>query len=99
MTRGCFGSSSNRRRNSEISTGEDVVADRGVGPCRVEQPVLRHHLAGALGQTHEDHHHLGFEAMNAAWAGHAVERRLDVIGLADPKAVLHRPCFDEKAGR
>ena len=69
-------------------TGEDIVADRGVGPRRAEQPLLRHHLPGVLGQTHEDQHHLGFEASDAVRAGHAVERRLDVIGLADPKGLL-----------
>ena len=69
-------------------TGEDIVGDGGVGPGGLEQLVLRHHPAGALRQADQDQHHLGFEAAHATRTGHAVERRLDLIGPADPKAIL-----------
>ena len=74
-------------------TGEHIIADRGVGPGGLEQPLLRHHLAGALRETQEHQHDLGFEACRAARARHAVERWLDVMGLADPYGVLQRPAL------
>ena len=68
---------------------KDIVRHGGIRPRRVEQLVFRHHLPGALGQTDEHQHHLGFEACDAAWAGHPVERRLDDVALADPERLLH----------
>ena len=78
---------------------QDVVGHGGVGPGGVKQAVLGHHLPCPRGEADEDLHHLGFQASDAVRACHPVERRLDVVGVADPKRVLHGPTMCQKISR
>jgi len=47
-------------------------------------------------QTHENQHYLRFDAKASAGADHAIERRLNVIGLTYAKGVLQGPALSRK---
>ena len=74
--------------------GQHVVADEGVGPDGPHQALLGDDLLPMLSEAQEHLHDLGFQASGAGRAHHTVERRLDLMELADAEAVLQRsaPC-------
>ena len=90
MKRGFLTSSPKTRRSSEMAARQHVVADEGVGPDRPHQAFFGHDLTGLRSQAHQHLHDLRFQASGAGGARHTVERRLDVMELADAKAVLQR---------
>ena len=71
---------------------QDVVGDKRVGPDGPYQAFFGHDLTRVRGQEHQHLHHLGFQAHGARRSGDAVQRWLDMVGLADAEAVLQNRC-------
>jgi hypothetical protein len=70
-------------------TREHVVADSGVGPDGGDEALLRHDVAGVLGQAHQHLHHLGLEPSAAGRTRHPVEGRLYLVRLTNAEGVGH----------
>jgi hypothetical protein len=64
------------------------VAHKRIGPDAPHQALCGDDLAGVLGKTDQHLHHLGFQANGARRSGHAVQRWLNMVGLADAEGVL-----------
>ena len=45
------------------------------------------------GEAHQHLHHLGLQANGAGRSGHAIQRGLDAMRLADAEGALHGRCF------
>ena len=88
MTRGCLESSSNRRRSSEIARVRTSSLTAVSGQADWISRFFGYDVSGPRGQAHKHLHYLRLEANRAVGPGDAVERRLDVVVLADSKRVL-----------
>jgi hypothetical protein len=73
-------------------TRQDVVRDKHVWPDGLYQAFFRNDLARMRGQQHQNLHHLGFQANGTGWSSYAVQRWVDLVGIADVEAVLQNRC-------
>ena len=71
---------------------QHVVGDERVWPHRPNQVFLGDNVTCVRGEAHQHLHHLGLQANGAGRSGHAVQRGLDAMRLADAEGVLHGRC-------
>jgi hypothetical protein len=71
---------------------QDVVSDKYVGPDGLYQTFFGDDLTGVSGKQHQYLHHLGFQANGTGRSSYAVQRWLDLVGLADAEGILQNRC-------